>query len=207
MLAEVVRRLIEDADCGAYALSLDQTIVSWNSRAEELTGFSAESVIGRRCYEVVGGRAAAGVTSVCLGGCPALAQLRSGAVPRSRLMEVLQTSGERTMVRMTPLVMPDDQDRATMLVHLIEPAEADSATAEPDPELAREQMIRPLTPRELQIMRLLVVGRDTQEIADQLEISPFTVRNHIRRARRKLNANTRIEAVLLAIRRGLLDWL
>ena len=90
---------------------------------------------------------------------------------------------------------------------MIEPAEADSATAEPDPELAREQMIRPLTPRELQIMRLLVAGRDTQEIADQLEISPFTVRNHIRRARRKLNANTRIEAVLLAIRRGLLDWL
>ena len=118
VLAEVVRRLIEDADCGAYALSLDQTIVSWNSRAEELTGFTAESVIGRRCYEVVGGRAAAGVTSVCLGGCPALAQLRSGTVPRSRLMEVLQTSGERTMVRMTPLVMPDDQDRATMLVHL-----------------------------------------------------------------------------------------
>ena len=54
-------------------------------------------------------------------------------------------------------------------------------------------------------MRLVALGRGTHQIAEELGISPHTVRNHVRHFRRKLNARTKLEAVLTAIRRGILE--
>lgn len=60
------------------------------------------------------------------------------------------------------------------------------------------------TIREMEVLRLLALGHDTKEIADELHISPHTVLNHIRNIREKLQVPTRLGAVLAAQRRGLL---
>jgi DNA-binding NarL/FixJ family response regulator len=75
------------------------------------------------------------------------------------------------------------------------------------PEIAakirtREQR-RPLTPRELEILRLLVKGHSTKEIVDMLELSMGTIRLHISIILHKLNAFDRTSAVALAIERGI----
>ena len=62
----------------------------------------------------------------------------------------------------------------------------------------------PLTDRELEVLRLLALSLEDAEIADQLGISPLTVQTHIRNARKKLNAKNRMEAILIALHRGLL---
>ena len=41
----------------------------------------------------------------------------------------------------------------------------------------------PLSPRELQVLRLLALALETKEIADQLNLSSYTILNHIRNAR------------------------
>ncbi len=57
-----------------------------------------------------------------------------------------------------------------------------------------------LTPRELQVLSLLVEGRQQREIANALFISPKTVAKHIEHILAKLGVHTRAQAVALASR-------
>ena len=62
-----------------------------------------------------------------------------------------------------------------------------------------------LTPRELEILRLLAAGAANKEIAYKLEISEKTVRNHISKMYEKLHIYDRAHAVLYAVRKGLIE--
>jgi PAS domain S-box-containing protein len=57
-----------------------------------------------------------------------------------------------------------------------------------------------LTPRQVEVLRLLEQGRSTKQIADELHLSTETVRNHVRRLFRALGVNSRLEAVAAAHR-------
>ena len=63
----------------------------------------------------------------------------------------------------------------------------------------------PISPRELEVLRLVALGRSNGDIASQLGISSDTVRNHIRNARDKLGAKTKSHAIALAFQRGLFE--
>jgi DNA-binding NarL/FixJ family response regulator len=67
---------------------------------------------------------------------------------------------------------------------------------------AREKR-KPLNPRELEILRLLVRGLSTKEIVDALDVSMGTVRLHISVILEKLDAYDRTRAVAVAIERGI----
>jgi PAS domain S-box-containing protein len=55
-----------------------------------------------------------------------------------------------------------------------------------------------LTPRQVEVLRLLEQGRSTKQIAAELHLSTETVRNHIRRLFRALGVHSRLEAVAAA---------
>jgi DNA-binding NarL/FixJ family response regulator len=61
----------------------------------------------------------------------------------------------------------------------------------------------PLTPRETQVLRLIAMGLSNQEIADSLEISIETVKEHVQNMLRKLALEDRTQAAVWAIRHGL----
>jgi DNA-binding NarL/FixJ family response regulator len=63
--------------------------------------------------------------------------------------------------------------------------------------------LKGLTPRELEVLRLLAEGRRQPEIAEQLVISPGTVAKHIEHILEKLGAHSRAEAVAVAYREDL----
>jgi PAS domain S-box-containing protein len=60
-----------------------------------------------------------------------------------------------------------------------------------------------LTPRQAEVLRLLEHGRSTSQIAQELHLSPETVRNHIRGMLRALGVHSRLEAVAMARRNHL----
>jgi DNA-binding NarL/FixJ family response regulator len=60
-----------------------------------------------------------------------------------------------------------------------------------------------LTPRERDVLELLAAGSSTQAMIDQLVLSPHTVRNHVRNVMAKLGAHSKLEAVTIAARAGL----
>jgi len=61
-----------------------------------------------------------------------------------------------------------------------------------------------LTPRQNEVLHLLARGRSTAQIAEELHLSTDTVRNHVRRMLRALGAHSRIEALAVAHREGIL---
>ncbi|HYH27268.1 MAG TPA: LuxR C-terminal-related transcriptional regulator [Actinomycetota bacterium] len=70
----------------------------------------------------------------------------------------------------------------------------------PDPEA-----VEPLTPRQLDVLRLVADGRTAAEIGAMLGLSPHTVRNYLDRIYDRLKVRDRTSAVALALRNGLLD--
>ena len=60
-----------------------------------------------------------------------------------------------------------------------------------------------LTPREQEVLRLVIAGRRNQEIADQLFIALPTVKIHVHKILKKLRVHNRREAARLALESGL----
>lgn len=67
-----------------------------------------------------------------------------------------------------------------------------------------ETFVSPLTPRETEILQYMAKGYLNKQIAQSLSISEQTIKNHITSILRKLDANARTEAVITAIKRGLI---
>ncbi|HEX4033922.1 MAG TPA: response regulator transcription factor [Solirubrobacteraceae bacterium] len=61
-----------------------------------------------------------------------------------------------------------------------------------------------LTPRELEVLRLIAHGHTSVEIADELRLSPRTVETHRARIHKKLGLDSRAELVRYSLARGLL---
>jgi DNA-binding NarL/FixJ family response regulator len=72
-------------------------------------------------------------------------------------------------------------------------------TAEPAPKPVGAD----LSERELQVLRLLAAGKDNSDIAQELFISPKTVKNHISSILAKLHIENRIQAAVYAVRSGI----
>ncbi len=68
-----------------------------------------------------------------------------------------------------------------------------------------EGFIAPLTPREMEILNYIARGYLNKQIAAELDISEQTIKNHVTSILRKLNANARTEAVVVAIKQGLIS--
>lgn len=67
-----------------------------------------------------------------------------------------------------------------------------------------DTFVSPLTPRETEILTSIARGNSNKRIAVELTISEQTIKNHITSILRKLDANARTEAVVTAIKRGLI---
>lgn len=68
-----------------------------------------------------------------------------------------------------------------------------------------DPVLESLTERELSILQLMAQGQTNQEIADALFLAPGTVKNNVSNILGKLHANDRTQAVLVALRRGIVD--
>jgi DNA-binding NarL/FixJ family response regulator len=75
----------------------------------------------------------------------------------------------------------------------------------PAPDRAGSQAAAALTPRELEVLRLMAAGLTPRDISDRLVISPKTVSSHVQRILAKLAVHSRLQAVALAYEAGLVS--
>jgi PAS domain S-box-containing protein len=99
----------------------------------------------------------------------------------------VSTAGKRVAVEISSVPLMSGE-RVVGVFGLFEARPAASPTA-PPPHL---------TPRQVEVLRLLEQGRSTKQIAADLHLSTETVRNHIRRLFRALGVHSRLEAVAAA---------
>ena len=69
----------------------------------------------------------------------------------------------------------------------------------------REQLLAEFTPRELDILHLLAEGLDTTAMSLRLGIAPHTVEWHVRHVIEKLHVHSKLQAVIAAARKGLIE--
>jgi DNA-binding NarL/FixJ family response regulator len=86
--------------------------------------------------------------------------------------------------------------------HLVAALDAEASTTEP---VATSQVLSVLSPRELEVLRALASDAGNDAIARHLGISVRTLRNHIRSIYHKLGIYDRAQAVIVAVREGLVD--
>ena len=67
------------------------------------------------------------------------------------------------------------------------------------------QTQKSLSKREREIMELLSQGLTGEQVAERLFLSPETIKTHIRNAMNKLEANTRVHAIAIALREGFIS--
>jgi DNA-binding NarL/FixJ family response regulator len=91
------------------------------------------------------------------------------------------------------LVSPDERDRQDRVVSVARSAASSSEFDSPDG----------LTPRELEVLRLVAAGRKNREIADELVLSVRTVERHITNVYAKIGARGKADATAYAFRHGI----
>lgn len=220
---ELLRDLLGRTADGAYVVDQDQRIAVWNKAAEQLLGFTAQEVVGMNCFQVLGGQTDAGCV-VCRRGCLPFTAGRRGELVPSFDAQVRTASGYPRWVNVSIIAVPldDDSQEPTAVIHLFRDVEAKKRAEtfakdvagwvrqlrlqgpEP-PSSGAELAATGLTERELQVLRLLAHGAETESIARALVIDRSTVRNHIQRILHKLDVHSRLEAVTYAREHGLLD--
>lgn len=200
--------LLDRAPYGAYAADLDQTVWYWNPAAERISGHSAAEVLGRPCYEVVQNLIDSSREPFCLDGCPSLRVVKAGRLPSVCHVLMLCATGQRKAVTLTPLVIGTDKGRDVVLVHLFRETDIWHNPAQTAMTVGAALSTRPfsgglltrseddlITPRELEVLRRVAAGLTPQEIANDLVISYYTVRNHTASLRRKLGVNSTLGVV------------
>ncbi|HOE03547.1 MAG TPA: response regulator transcription factor [Anaerolineaceae bacterium] len=80
-----------------------------------------------------------------------------------------------------------------------------SKISRPAKKIDNEFMAEPLSPREIEILKIVATGASNREIADKLFISEGTVKNHLSSILNKLGVRDRMQAILKAKEIGIID--
>lgn len=115
---------------------------------------------------------------------------RSGEYKGTR--ELLRSDGSKVAIDFAARLADVDGHRLAIYVMLA------SGGSWPSPAAA-SMPSSPLTPREREVVTLIAMGRETGQIAQELHVSPETVRTHVRNAMSKLGAHTRAQLVAIAL--------
>lgn len=195
--------LVASTSDPAFAVDLEGVILAWNTAAEETLGYRRAESVGRHCWEVLKGRDVYG-NRYCGEHCP-----RRDNAPRGEPIHRGQLSfetkvGEQLRCSDSCMVVVGASSQSCLL-HVLRPVEGlvqIGAGAVADRKTGAAPA--PLSARQRQILRLLAEGRETGEISELLGISASTTRNHIHAVLTRLQVHSRLQAIALARRIGLL---
>lgn len=205
--------ILGDGHPPAFATDARQIITFWNRGAAKVFGREPHEALGRHCHDVVCGKDGYG-NRYCNDQCPIYATVRRGEPVSGCQLLVQSKTGEASVLSVTVLQLPGSTPNLFSLIHLIQPLDESTAIVKTASRLGAPRLegpllgaeaaspLPPLTTREKEILRWVASGLQNKEIAEKLDISLATVRNHIHHILEKLGVHSKLEAVSLAFRSG-----
>jgi NarL family two-component system response regulator LiaR len=180
---EVVGEAADGAEALEQARQLQPDVVVMDLLMPDMDGIAATRAIRRELPETE----VLALTSV-LESASVVEAIRAGAI--GYLLKDTQASELRTAIKAA----------AAGQVQLSPQASAYLLSA-----LRTAELPEPLTPREMDVLRLLAQGQSNKEIARALHLVEETVKSHVRHILAKLGVQSRTQAVLAAIRLGIVS--
>ncbi len=217
MLQAELLALLEGTADAAFTVDEQGVVCSWNRAAEKLFGFPAASVLNKSCAQLFQGRGTLG-NVVCKEDCSVLQCAAAGRGIENYDLEIKSRAGQRLWVNVSIIVFQDARLKRRLHIHLARDITARRKSEEltqkvldatkelitlPNPPNSRSGA-SPLSAQETRVLRLLSEGKTPEEVARVLKISSRTLRNHLHHANQKLGTGTRLEAVIHAVKRGLI---
>ena len=212
-LESLTRVLTADA---IFVVDPEYCLAHWDAGSESLTGFLAEEMVGKPCYEALSGEGQDGTPF----GIHVHSAVRLAWAGRPysgfNARVFTRSGGERWIVVSTLAVETEEGPYVICLMR-------DAQEAHETLEMARDLIWlsrheRPteggagserrdapvLTPRQREVLGLMASGKTAGEIGRELFLSQATVRNHIRALLQALGAHSQLEALARAREAGLL---
>ncbi|HWJ44840.1 MAG TPA: LuxR C-terminal-related transcriptional regulator [Gaiellaceae bacterium] len=174
-----------------FAFDDELNVVAWNEAAEQLTGIASADAIGRPCWDVLAGQDDGG-GMVCHKHCSRGRLAREGWPLGAQEMNIRCADGRRRVAVDTVSALDGERP---LFLHLMRDAPAAAPLEQPPADLDPPPR---LTPRQLDVLRLLAEGTAARAIAVKLGLTEPTVRNHIRATLLELGAHSQLEAVFRA---------
>ena len=220
MRREELRVMIDSTSDPAFAVDREGSIVAWNSSAEKLFGRSTGTALGLLCGEILKGTDECGL--VCSKNCT-VRQTIENRHPISNFDLEVETVQGRQWCNVSVLTVEDTGSTRPLAIHVVRPIDlrkrleilvrnfvVTNTNVTPESAVALLTATRApakdaqLSPRELEVLRLLSQGESSRNIATLLHISTTTVNNHVQHILKKLNARNRLEAIRRAEHAGII---
>ena len=174
----------------------DNPIVACNSAFCELTGYSVEEVVGRNCRFLSGPGTEPWLTEeIC----------RGVREHRPVLVEILNYKRNGQPFRNAVLVAPIYDEDDALLYFLGSQVEIDRDAASPSSmrRIRAAEMVKSLSPRQGQILKLVANGLLNKQIAAELDLAETTVKMHRAILINRLGLHTSADLIRLAVEAGL----
>ena len=209
-----LRQVVASSAEPAYVTGPNRRVLAWNDAAAQFLGHTAAQAIGSRCWELLGGTDVHG-NAHCGPRCPVVQAFRLHKPVHDFATSFRAANGSGICARVTAIVVSLPMGTRGVL-HVLHPCQCQEPIADKGsrgeviPTTGAEGGMAPSRPgafpsaRELAVLRLLALGASTNSIASSLFISPHTVRNHVKNILAKLEAHSRLAAVRVAEREGIL---
>src|SRR5262245_2658588 len=220
MRQDELKKLVESTSDASFAVSSDGLIAAWNSAAEGLFGLPASSALGQSCGAIL--KATDECGSVCSANCTVRRSIEQRH-PLSNFDLQVETVNGRQWSNVSVLITDGYNSTRSYAIYLVRPIDLRkrleilvrdfvviNTNVRPEDAVAMMASTRApakdsdLSPRELEILRMLAHGESSKTVSAQLNISRTTVNNHVQHILRKLDAHTRLEAIRRAEHAGLI---
>jgi len=216
---------------GVYIVDANRRIVRWNKGAERILKYAEADVLNRECYRVISGR---GFTEkpLCGQNCRIHSGVLKGT-PQKNFDFLTRTSDGEPLWLNVSIIAPSstedpfiahifrdvtkEKKTALALDHFLYNIGSQNAGSRENPaenqamrhlEAARfpatDRPSANLSIREIEVLTLLAEGLSTKSLAQKLNISHFTARNHIQNILVKLELHSKAQAVSYAFKKGIL---
>jgi DNA-binding CsgD family transcriptional regulator len=183
----------------AFAINERHRIIFWNKAIEQILGWSYDEVAGKSCSRVLGGDDSYG-NRYCSEYCPIVSFAQRGDAVQHFGLSVRTTDGHLP-VDITVLRFVLKSTKGVVLVHRVQSARDAAMLVPPRPvDGYTDARVRELTSREIEVLGMLASGKNANDVAIHLGISPLTARNHIQHIFEKLEVHSKAEAVAFAFK-------
>jgi PAS domain S-box-containing protein len=215
---------------GVYIVDANKRIIRWNKGAENILGYSEADVINHDCYQLISGKIGPDKAH-CSPNCPIHSNGLKGT-PQINF-DLLTQASSREPLWLNVAVLSPVNSSEPFVVHIVRDITCEKKTALALDQFVsnlgsfrpascaiaterlmsqnpagfaptQDKVVAGLSAREIEVLKLLAEGLSTKGLAQKLNISPFTARNHMQNILVKLNLHSKAQAVAYAFKKGIL---